>query len=48
MSDVVIERLVLAITNPFEVVLVARLLIGSYEIIDECLTQLLPHVELVF
>jgi hypothetical protein len=47
-SDVFIERLVLAMTYPFEVILVAWLLIGGYEVINECLTQLLPRVKLVF
>jgi hypothetical protein len=35
--DVVTEWLVLAITYPFEVVLIARLFTSSYKIINECL-----------
>lgn len=46
--DVVAEWLVFAITYPFKVVFVARLLACSYEIVDEYLTQLLPRVKLVF
>ena len=36
-SDVVMEWLVLTITYPLKVILIARLFAGSYKVIDECL-----------
>ena len=36
-SDVVMEWLVPTVTYPLEVILVARLFAGSYEVTDECL-----------
>ena len=41
------QRLVFPVPYPFEVVLVARLLAGSDEIVDKCLAQLFLGVERV-
>jgi hypothetical protein len=36
-SDIIVERFVLAIMNPFKIILVSRLLTGGYEIVNESL-----------
>jgi hypothetical protein len=47
-SDVVTQRLVLAVTYALEVIVIARLVTRGDEVIDEGLLELCPTIELVF
>jgi hypothetical protein len=46
-SDVVTQWLVLAVTYVLEVILIAQLVTGGDEVVDEGLLELCPAVELV-
>jgi hypothetical protein len=46
-SDVVTQRLVLAVTYALEVVLIARLVTCGDEVVDEGLLELCPAIKLV-
>jgi hypothetical protein len=46
-SDVVTQRLILAVTYALEVILIARLVTCGNEVVDEGLLELCPAIELV-
>jgi hypothetical protein len=46
-SDVVVQRLILAVTYTLEVILIAWLVTRGNEVVDEGLLELCPAIELV-